>query len=450
MPTSAPQAPVCTGSRLAARSRGADAVAFSKEVLHMLTGKRGYCFAVALVATIVSLAAATALGATKAGPKPSPLSGEFTFVSHTGTQLAMDTVIKNFNLAYPKIKVNVSYLPPGATFSQPLLARINAGNAPDVYFTNPGRGADVSAYQLGKAGKLLDLSNRPFVKRIPPSQRSLFYVGKHVYAEPAFMTASGVSYNVTLFKKYGLSIPATFGQLLQACAKAKSAGVRLMALPGLAGNEVMQSMAAPFVYGQNPKWNTQRLQAKTTFASSPGWNKALQRLAQMRDADCFMPGWQSAQTATVAQQLVAGQALSGMGPSAAIARYQPLTPDWTWASFPVPGDTRAQTTAMLGYNFSISVSSTVKDKPAALAFIDFIGREGQSKLLAKLFASASMTQVKRGVLPTVFAQYAPYIKAGKTVSRGTDVWPTASTFNGLATVMGNFLTGQQSASEALK
>jgi raffinose/stachyose/melibiose transport system substrate-binding protein len=418
----------------------------------MLNVKRGSCFAVALGAAVLCLfgAAAASEASRKAAPKPSPLSGEFSFVSHTGTQLAMDTVIKNFNLAYPKIKVNASYLPPGATFSQPLLARINAGNAPDVYFTNPGVGADVSAYQLGKAGKLLDLSNRPFVKRIPPAQRSLFYVGKRIYAEPVFMTASGVSYNVTLFKKYGLSVPTTFRQVLQACAKAKAAGVRLMALPGLAGNEVMQSIAAPFVYGSDRDWNKRRLQGKVRFASSPGWQKALQRLAQLRDADCFVPGWQSAQTATVAQQLVSGQALAAMGPSAAIARYQPLTPQWRWASFPVPGDTRAQTIAMLGYNFSISVSSTAKDKRAALAFIDFIGREGQSKLLAKLFASASMTEVKRGTLPSVLAPYARLVKAGRTVPRGTDVWPTASTFNGLATVMGNFLTGQQSASTALK
>src|SRR5262245_48157921 len=321
MPTSAPQAHVCTALPPLAPNRAADAVAFSKEVLHMLTGKRGYCLAVALVAGVASLVAATASGATNAGPKPSSLSGEFTFVSHTGTQLAMDTVIKNFNLAYPNIKVNVSYLPPGATFSQPLLARINAGNAPDVYFTNPGVGADVSAYQLGKAGKLLDLSNRPFVKRIPPAQRNLFYIGKKVYAEPVFMTASGVSYNTTLFKKYGLTVPTTFGQLLQQCAKAKAAGIHLMALPGLAGNEVMQSIAAPFVYGADHTWNQRRLEGKVTFASSPGWQKALQRLAQMRDADCFIPGWQSAQTATVASQLVAGQAVAAMGPSAAIARY---------------------------------------------------------------------------------------------------------------------------------
>ncbi len=417
----------------------------------MLNAKRGRCLAIALMAAVVSLVAVTASAAAgKAGPKPSSLSGEFSFVSHTGTQLALDTVIKNFNVAYPNIKVKAEYLPPGATFSQPLLARINAGNAPDVYFTNPGIGADVSAYQLGKAGKLLDLSNRPFVKRIPPAQKKLFYVGKHVYAEPVFMTASGVSYNTTLFKKYGLTVPQTFGQLLQECAKAKAAGIHLMALPGLAGNEVMQSMAAPFVYGSDPTWNTRRAQGKVTFASSPGWIKALQRLAQMRDADCFVPGWQSAQTATVAQQVVAGQAIAAMGPSSAIARYQPLTPQWQWASFPVPGDTRAQTVAMLGYNFSISVSATAKDKPAALAFVDFIGREGQSRLLARLFASASMTQVKRGVLPSVFAPYASLIKADRTVPRGTDVWPTASTFNGLATVMGNFLTGQQSASNALK
>jgi raffinose/stachyose/melibiose transport system substrate-binding protein len=417
----------------------------------MLSGKRGSRFAVALVAAAVCLVAATASEASQqAAPRPSSLSGEFTFVSHTGTQLAMDTVIKNFNLAYPNIKVNVSYLPPGATFSQPLLARINGGNSPDVYFTNPGPGSDVSAYQLGKAGKLLDLSKRPFVKRIPPQHRSIFYVGQRVYAEPVFMTASGLTYNVTLFKKYGLSVPTTFRQLVQLCGKAKAQGTHLLAIPGQAGNEVMLSMAAPFVYGPESTWNTKRLQGDVTFASSPGWNKVLQRLATLRDADCFPPGWQGANTSTTAQQLVSGQALAYPSPSAVIARYQPLTPDWTWASMPVPGDTPAETRASLGYNFSISVSATAEDKPAALAFVDFIGREGQSRLIAKLFGSASLAEVKRGKLPPVLAAYAPLVKSGKVVSRGPDVWPTPSTFTSLATVMGNFLTGQQSAPQALK
>jgi raffinose/stachyose/melibiose transport system substrate-binding protein len=362
----------------------------------------------------------------------------------------MDTVIKNFNVAYPKIKVDASYLPPGVTFSQPLLARINAGNAPDVYFTNPGPGGDVSAYQLGKAGRLLDLSKQPFVKRIPPSQKGLFYVGKHVYAEPVFQTASGIIYNTTLFKKYGLKVPTTFAQLLQVCGKAKAAGVALLALPGLVGNEVMQSMAAPFVYGSDPTWNAKRAKGQVTFASSPGWNKVLQRLGQMRDANCFPSGWQSANTSTTSQQLISGQALAYPTPSSTIARVAPLTPDWTWASFPVPGDTAKETRAMLGYNFSISVSSTVKDKRAALAFINFIGRDGQSRLLARLFGSASMVQVKAGKLPPALAAYAPLIKAGRTVPRGSDVWPTASTFNNLAAVMGNFLTGQQTAASALK
>jgi raffinose/stachyose/melibiose transport system substrate-binding protein len=413
----------------------------------MLSGKRGCWIAVALVALVAATVSSASI---KATPKASPLSGEFTFVSHTGTQLALDTIIKNFNVAYPNIKVNASYLPPGLTFSQPLLARINAGNSPDVYFTNPGPGGDVSAYQLGKAGKLLDLSKRPFAKRIPPSQRGLFYIGKRVYAEPVFETASGIIYNTTLFKKYGLTVPTTFAQLLQACGKARAAGVSLLALPGLVGNEVMQSMAAPFVYGSDPNWNTKRAQGKVTFASSPGWNRLLQRLAQMRDANCFPQGWQSANTSTTSQQLISGQALAYPTPSATIARIQPLTRDWKWESFPVPGDQVKQTRAMLGYNFSISVSSTAQDKPAALAFIDFIGREGQSRLLARLFGSASMVQVKSGKLPPALAAYAPLIKAGRTVPRGSDVWPTASTFNNLAAVMGNFLTGQQSASAALR
>jgi ABC-type glycerol-3-phosphate transport system substrate-binding protein len=193
-----------------------------------------------------------------------------------------------------------------------------------------------------------------------------------------------------------------------------------------------------------------RARGKVRFASSPGWIKTLNKLIAMRDADCFVPGWQSANTSTQAQQLVAGRAVATMGPSAALAQYAPLTPRQTWAAFPFPGDRATETRAALGFNFSLSVSSTTKNRQVALAFIDFLGREGQSRLMAKMFASMSLTDVNTGKVPAALAQYAPLIKADKVVPRPQDVWPTASTFNNMAAVMGNVLTGQQSPADALK
>jgi raffinose/stachyose/melibiose transport system substrate-binding protein len=419
----------------------------------MLNGKRGYSIVVAMVAAVAAVVATTGVSAAPQkteGAPPSNLRGEFRLVSHAGTQLPFEVLIKNFNVAYPNIKVDAEYLPPGLTFSQPLLARINAGNAPDVLFTNPGPGADVSAYQLGRAGKLLDLANRPWAKRIPAAHRNILYVGKKLYAEPVFMTASGVIYNRTAFRRLGFQLPKTFGQLLRLCGRARAAGIYFMALPGLAGNEVMISMSVPFVYASDRTWNAKRAQGKVRFASSQGWIRTLQRLIAMRNADCFVPGWQAANTATVAQQLVSGRAVAAMGPSAAIARYQPLTPGQTWASFPLPGDKATDARAALGYNFSLSVSATTKNRQAVLAFIDFLGREGQSRLMARLFASVSLTDAKTGRIPAALSDYAPLIKAGKVVPRGPDVWPSASTFNNLAAVMGNVLTGQQSPADALK
>ena len=415
----------------------------------MLNRRRSYWIVLAAGVAAVAATSGPSAASREARP-PSHLRGEFTLVSHTGTQLPFRVLIRNFNVAFPNIKVNAEYFPPGVTFSQPLLARINGGNVPDVLFTNPGPGGDVSAYQLGKAGKLLDLSNRPWVKRIPRAHRNILFVGKKVYAEPVFMTAMGVSYNATAFRRLGFQVPKTFRQLLQLCGRARAVGIRLMALPGLVGNNVVISASVPFVYASDPTWNTKRSRGRVKFASSPGWLRTLNRLIAMREADCFAPGWQSANTATVAQQLVSGRAVAAMGPSAAIAQYQPLTPDQTWASFPFPGDKATDARAALGYNFSLSVSATTKNRQVALAFIDFLGREGQSRLMAKLFASVSLADARTGKIPAVLASYAPLIKADKVVPRGPDVWPSASTFNNMATVMGNVLTGQQSPADALK
>lgn len=415
----------------------------------MLKNTSGRCAALVLAA-VVAGAALVGSGASAAPAKfkPNPMTGQLRVVSHTASRVGLDALIHNFNISYPNIKVETQYLPTGAQLGTTELALINS-NPPDIFFVNPAPGGDVPMPSLAAAGKLMDLTNRPFVKRIPKQDRSVFFIKGHVYAAPLFKTASGMNVNMTEMKKRGWAVPSTFNQLLQLCGKAKEAGINLIALPGLSGQEVENAISASIVYSAVPNWDKQRLAGKVTFAGTPQWASVFQHLIQMRDADCFQPGWQAAGPSDMVNFMAPGKTVMQIAPSQGISTLKNARPDVTWASVPFPGDTPAQTRGMLGYNFSLGISSTTRNKAAALAFIDFAGREGQSRLIASISGSISLHDVNVGNIPAALSGYMPLFKADKIVGRPAAIWPTPSPGNTLNTGMDAVLTGQKSIPDML-
>src|SRR5690242_5263824 len=98
-----------------------------RKSVHKMTRSLGV--ALALAATVAC--AAVAAGGASARPQAtssSSLSGTLRFVSHTASKVGFDALIHNFNVAYPDVKVEATYLPTGPTFAQALLAQVNSGN----------------------------------------------------------------------------------------------------------------------------------------------------------------------------------------------------------------------------------------------------------------------------------------------------------------------------------
>ncbi len=178
----------------------------------MLKFTRGRTIGLALAAVGVGAIAISGASAKPAATGPSQLSGQLRIATHTATQASMDPLIHNFNLAYPNIKVDIQYLPTGPALVTGLMTQINSGNAPDIFFSHPSPAGDIANKPLALAGKVLDLTNRPFVKRIPKVDRAFFRVKGKVYVEPIYKVASGWVINNTEFKKNGWKVPTTFAR----------------------------------------------------------------------------------------------------------------------------------------------------------------------------------------------------------------------------------------------
>lgn len=129
-------------------------------------------------------------------------------------------LIKAFEKKYPNITVKQINPPNTDTELQSDLAK---GQMPDVV----AMGADATFIQLAKNGVFEDLSGSPEISQVSSAYVKMLEseVGKTTpYAIPYTVNAVPIIYNVTLFKKYNLTVPTTWDELMQDAQKVKAAG----------------------------------------------------------------------------------------------------------------------------------------------------------------------------------------------------------------------------------
>lgn len=125
---------------------------------------------------------------------------------------ATPTLVSMFNKTHPGIRVVNVPKPGGSTGEYPdLLLAIKSHTTPDLaqieydvlpQFVATGAVEDLSKYGIGRYEKLFS----PFaLKQVT--------FGGQVYSVPQGDAPAGIYYNATEFKKYGLTVPTTWGQL---------------------------------------------------------------------------------------------------------------------------------------------------------------------------------------------------------------------------------------------
>lgn len=100
-------------------------------------------------------------------------------------------------------------------------AKTAANDLPDLFVVTPYSQVE----QFAKSGKIVDLSDQPFVDRIyPNTKEACMYDGK-IYAYPLAQDFMGMFYNVEYFDKAGIKeIPKTIDEFEEVCKKLEKAG----------------------------------------------------------------------------------------------------------------------------------------------------------------------------------------------------------------------------------
>lgn len=406
---------------------------------------------VALTALAVAAALTVGLAGASAKQKETvTLSLETLSVYQKGT----DLLIANFERVYPDIVVKPIYQGSSSAQIQAVATQIQAGNAPDIFWANSGNiiGADV----LGAAGKVVDLGNRPWVKRVKSISKDVTD-GKKVYGFAAGLTPAGIFYNGATFKQLGLTVPKTFGQLLTMCTKIKAAGKIPFAMAMGSGTSSLQASFYAMVvllpaYSRDPKWTAERSANSVTFAGSPIWQKAVQRVVDMNAAGCFPPHPEGLSVGDAVAMEASGQAVMMFSNGALNAGLQAGNPSLkTDTAFPMPGDVAKQTRVFTYISPVLAISKTTQHLAEALKFIDFLGRAKQNTLFNTVSAGLSGYDVSKGLLPTWGKSFGPFFKADMTLNNPATKWPNpALGTNVLATDLVGLFTGQKTVTTILQ
>ncbi len=409
--------------------------------------------ATALMLGLVILLAATV---TAAATAKSDATVSLRLSAPNENRAQWEAMIANFERVNPSIDIQGTFVP----FAQQdplLLTQFQAGTAPDLFTANVGGSSSAGLYAFGSQGRLADLSSSPWKKRVVDAARPYITVKQRIYGAPVGYSTSGLSYNVDLMQSLGVKPPTKFSELLDACAKIRAAG-KIPIAQGMAGISHQIQFFVPilenYVYNLDPKWTVKRIQKKTTFASSPLWQRALQVIVDMRNANCFQPA-PAGTTVAAAQGLIArGDAVMWVTNSADHAAVRAINPNINLNQGPFPADLAKDTVVGTGNgSANILVNKLTQHLKEARMFVDFVMRPAQARLFAKIGAGVSGDDLKAGILPKDLSADGPYMKAGKVVYSPTAGWPRPD--KGLfiptfVTLLPGLFTGQKTPAQILQ
>jgi ABC-type glycerol-3-phosphate transport system substrate-binding protein len=133
-----------------------------------------------------------------------------------------------------------------------------------------------------------------------------------------------------------------------------------------------------------------------------------------------------------------------------------LNPKIRIGQFVFPSDTQAGTYMSVFTSDTLVVNAQSHNLPAARAFVDFVARQKQNTLLAKVaggmaaydYAAVLNPKIGAKALDEDHAPLAPYAK--KIVIAGSTTWPSTAPLIAMGQAAQGLLTGQTTVDDVLK
>ncbi len=405
-----------------------------------------------LVATaLIAATSAVVVAGTASGAKHPTVTLRLTSLS--GPQEAGTTaVLKDFEARYPWIKVRASYVP-GSTL-ETIVAQVAAGNAPDLLMVYQGSGAVTAVGHLAKVGLLADLSNQPWVKRIPPPFRAVTQYRGKTYDYPADYSLMGLVYNRALFAQYGVAIPRTFNDLLAACDTFQSHGVPAIAF-GLKDVFHLYFLTYPMitstVFSADPNWAQKQQGGEATFEGSPQWHQGLSEIQTLLQRKCFEDNVLGFSHDDAMRMVASGKAAMTPEVIEFFATVKSYDPTGDFGMFAYPG-TNNPTKNWIPVSAQPGFAITAKSKHQAEAkiFLNFFNSPKENRKFSRIAGGLATADENHPVLPAGAEPLVPYLAKNWSAPFLDQGWTSAAIQPAFAAGVQQLFSGQTTVDGVLK
>lgn len=278
----------------------------------------------------------------------------------------MGDFIEAFEAENPNITIDLQYVPPVTEYVEKFLILSASEEMTDLFFTCAENKKEVVDRQLA-----LDLSDMEIFDRIEERTAATYGADGEVYAFAPLAWTGAIFYNVDLFEEYGVEVPTTWDEFVEACRVFRDNGIEPYA--NSQGNErdLCQSLYQSMVISQNPNADQEINEGTATFEQY--YTEPLQIWYDDMVASGLYSNLSMGLSGEQLQSMFAsGQvAMISCGPWD-LATYRELGVNFD--TFPL-ADKEGNVILGGAVDPGFSVSSTSEHQEEALKFIEFMTRE---------------------------------------------------------------------------
>jgi ABC-type glycerol-3-phosphate transport system substrate-binding protein len=336
--------------------------------------KPRHILGLAALAASVSLVTAACGGSGGGSGADGPVT--LTISATTYFQPVLPTVISDFEASHPGVKVTATYTP-SSNYSQLIGTQLSNGTAADIVSVSPGSGNAESLATLGKQGYLADLSDQPWVSKIPAAYKQYVTLNGKVYLPPIATFGEGAIYNESELSALGLTPPTTWDQALAFCKAARAKGKYAFGVGAETDYEnqiLVYTQEATLVGNTMPDFIQDRLSGKVTFSNTE-WVTAFEQEKTLQDDGCIAPDPDGTNINAVESALANGQILGFFGQSLQLPSVTALAPSnkFGFSVFPATNDD-SQTRMPIAIEGSLGINAKIPSNQMqdAKDFISFL------------------------------------------------------------------------------
>ena len=394
------------------------------------------------------------VGGNQGGNGGSGKGGTLRFFATSDERAPLKPILDAYKKQNSDVKFNMSYAQTDELNAR-LRTQLSSNTAADMFRVAPGSGAPTAVKILGPQGLLADLSNEPWVSKVPKEILTLCQANGKTYAFPANRTVIATFYNKKVFEDLNIKVPNTWDQFLAVCAEIKKAGTTPIAL-GLSAPTIIQlttyALVASTVYASDHNFDQQMQSGKATFAGSSGWKEALQKFLELNKRGYF----NSSPLGTSFDQALKSVASGKAAMITIVSASFPALAGYGGGSdkfgvFATPGindPSKIMIPASPIDTFGVNAKSQQANK--AKAVLKFMAEPQQASKFARLSTSLPGLKLDNAKVTPILKPMMKYLNANRSVPYMNHRWPNPEVQQALFTVGQQLFTGGITVDGALK